>query len=137
MKRESQLLFEKAKRSLNAAESLFKEGNFDFSASRSYYAMFYAVEAILLEKGKTYSKHSGVISGFHEHFVATNELPKGFHQDLHQAFEDREEADYAFLDPFPKEEAEDLLGKARAFVAGLEEYLRRDLSNNMLKKGRS
>jgi uncharacterized protein (UPF0332 family) len=45
-------LIKKAKDSLEAAESLFKDGFYDFSASRTYYAMFYTTEAVLLTKNK-------------------------------------------------------------------------------------
>ncbi len=43
MKRDRDILelLEKAKESLEAAKSLLKDGFYDFSASRSYYAMFY------------------------------------------------------------------------------------------------
>ncbi|CAD6493933.1 MAG: hypothetical protein CHKLHMKO_00588 [Candidatus Argoarchaeum ethanivorans] len=39
-------LIEKAKESLDAAKSLFEAGFYDFSAGRSYYAMFYTAEAV-------------------------------------------------------------------------------------------
>jgi len=44
--------------------------------NRSYYAMFYAVLAFLLRKGKAYKKHSGVIGAFESLFVRTGLLPK-------------------------------------------------------------
>jgi len=52
MKRDRDIseLLKKAKESLEAAKSLFKSRFYDFSASRSYYAMFYITEAILLTK---------------------------------------------------------------------------------------
>lgn len=40
-------LIKKARESLNAAKDLLKSGYPDFSAGRSYYAMFYAIEAVL------------------------------------------------------------------------------------------
>ena len=41
------ILIEKAAESLQAAQSLLKEGYHGFCASRAYYAMFYAAEAVL------------------------------------------------------------------------------------------
>lgn len=38
----------KSKRSLKTAKTLFDSGDFDFSVSRAYYAMFYIAEAALL-----------------------------------------------------------------------------------------
>jgi uncharacterized protein (UPF0332 family) len=47
-------LIKKAEESLEAAESLFKMGFYDFSASRTYYAMFYMTEAVLLTKNLSF-----------------------------------------------------------------------------------
>lgn len=116
MNPETGLLIDKGDRSLAAAEVLFAKGDYDFAASRAYYAMFYLAEAALLEKGKTFSKHTGVIDGFYHEFVATGRVSRELHHDLHVAFEDRVQGDYAFLDPFPKEDAEILLKKAEEFV---------------------
>ncbi|MFQ5848755.1 MAG: HEPN domain-containing protein, partial [Candidatus Methylomirabilales bacterium] len=69
MTRDVEKLMEKGRRSFAAAEQLFKSGDYDFSASRAYYAMFYLAEAGLLAKGLAFSKHSRVISAFSEHLV--------------------------------------------------------------------
>lgn len=55
-------LLGKAGESIAAAELLLRDGYVDFSASRSYYAMFYSVEALLLAQDLSFSKHSAVIS---------------------------------------------------------------------------
>ena len=123
MKKETHLLLQKAKRSLAAARTLLKKGDYDFAASRGYYAMFYAAEAALLEAGKTFSKHTGVISGFYHEFVATNRVPQQLHQHLHEAFADRSTGDYGFLDPFPKEDAEQILVHAKDFIAVMEKIV--------------
>lgn len=123
MKPETKLLLEKSHRSLEAATLLFKNKDYDFSASRAYYAMFYIAEGALLEKGLTFSKHAAVISGFYHHFIATKEIDQKFHQNFHRAFEDRHEGDYAFLDPFPRKEAQSLLKAAKEFVMEIEKWL--------------
>jgi len=53
--------------------------------NRAYYAMFYAVLALLLREGKSYSKHSGVIGAFDTGFVRTGLLPKELSASLHRA----------------------------------------------------
>ncbi len=68
----------KAHRSLRSAEKQLNENDYDFGTSRAYYAVFYAMEAALLSKGLVFSKHSGVIRGFSEHFVKTGIMPKEF-----------------------------------------------------------
>ena len=76
MKPEQKALIEKAQASLNAARLLFDEHYFGFAASRAYYAMFYVVEALLLEEGSAFSKHSAVIAAFGQLFVKTGRVPR-------------------------------------------------------------
>jgi uncharacterized protein (UPF0332 family) len=49
MSPEVKALLHKAGESLQAAELLQREGYLDFAASRAYYAMFYAAQALLLD----------------------------------------------------------------------------------------
>ena len=71
MKPDIQALINKAKDSLGAAKALVTDGYNDFAASRAYYAMFYIAEAMLLQLGLSYSKHSAVISAFGREYTKT------------------------------------------------------------------
>lgn len=44
---EQQALVDKARRSLEAAQSLIDQGFYDFAVSRAYYAMFCVAQALL------------------------------------------------------------------------------------------
>lgn len=123
MKKETVLLLEKARRALDAARMLLAKQDPDFAASRAYYAMFYAAEAALLERGQSFSKHAGVISGFYHEFIASGELPKELHQWFHAAADDRSQGDYGFLEAFPEAEAERILKEAGDFVAQVGRFL--------------
>lgn len=85
--------------------------------------MFYMAEAALLTKGLSYSKHSGIIAAFWEHFVKPGTLPKSLHQALARAFDERNQGDYGFEAPFPSSEAEGVLSDARDFVEAVSRYL--------------
>lgn len=87
-------LKEKAERSFQAAKILHEKGDYDFAISRAYYAIFYIAEALLLMKGKEYSTHSALISGFHQIYIQTGLLQRKFHTYLDEAYDLREEADY-------------------------------------------
>ena len=125
MSRETDALIEKARRSIAAAKRLLNDGDADFAASRAYFGMFHVAEALLLSRGLTYSKHSGVIAGLHEHFVRTGELPREHFDAFRKAFEVRSTADYGYLEPFPVGSARGLIGRAEAFVSEVEALLRR------------
>ncbi len=56
------------------------EGNGSLQSiiNRSYYAMFYAVLALLLQSGISTSKHTGVLAAFDKEFVRKGVFSKDF-----------------------------------------------------------
>ncbi|MEW5816216.1 MAG: HEPN domain-containing protein [Spirochaetota bacterium] len=118
-----QELMQKADESIRAAEILLNDGLFDFSASRSYYAMFYVAEAALLQKDLSFSKHSGVIAAFGKEYIKTGTLPVDLHESLLEAFSMRNKGDYGASHSVMKEEAERLIEKSRIFISAVSEIL--------------
>ncbi len=94
LKDQIQMIIDKAHRSLSAAHRNFDAGDYDFAASRAYYAVFYSMEAVLLTKNLTFSKHSGIISAFNLHFVKEGYFPKTFGKSINQLFSERQTGDY-------------------------------------------
>ena len=117
-------LLDKAQRSLRVAQRLMEEKDFDFSASRAYYAMFYMAEALLLTKQSRSSRHSAVIAEFFKHFVKSGLLRREFHEMLYRAFEERQIGDYGFEEDFPRKEAASLVGDARRFLEATRPLLK-------------
>lgn len=120
---ETSALIEKARRYLKSAEILLKDGDFESSASRTYYAMFYVAEAALLTKNLSFSSHKGVISGFGEHFVKTGIFSKEMGRELNRAFEKRQIGDYEYTFAISKKEAEQLLMSGKEFVSTIANWL--------------
>ena len=117
-------LIKKAKKFLKSAENLLKLGDFDSSVSRTYYSMFYSVEAILLTKNLKYKSHRGVISAFGEHFIKTNIFSKEMSDQLRNAMDKRNEGDYEYETAINKEEAKKLLQSGQEFVKIIIDYLK-------------
>lgn len=117
-------LVDKARRSLEAAGLLVDRGHPDFAASRSYYAMFYLAEALLLERGMEFAKHSAVLSAFGREFAKTGLFPSVHHQHLCQAEALRIIGDYDAMDHVDGEAAREHLDHAAQFLAAAELYLR-------------
>jgi len=59
----------RAHEALDEALLLLQEGHANTFVNRLYYACFYAVSALLLTKGLSSAKHSGVRALFHQKFV--------------------------------------------------------------------
>ena len=120
---ETGALIKKAKRYLKSAEMLLKDGDFESSVSRTYYAMFYSTEAALLMKNLSFSSHKGVISAFGEHFVKTGVFPKPMGRELNRAFEKRQMGDYEYTFVISDEEAEEILQSGKEFVNKIADWL--------------
>jgi len=121
--KEVKTLIQRSERAIASAELLLSEGDFDSSVSRSYYAMFYATEALLLTKKLKFSSHRSVISLFGEHFVKSGTLKQEMGRRLSKTFEKRLLGDYSFAPEVNEEEAKEALGWAREFVKEIGEYL--------------
>jgi uncharacterized protein (UPF0332 family) len=116
-------LIKKAKESLGAAEQLLKRYP-DFSASRSYYAMFYAVQALLLTRNLAFSKHSAVIAAFGKEFIKSGLLPATLHRYISEAFDTRQAGDYGPIGSVSEEIALVLTDQAKEIIEVIEEYLK-------------
>ncbi len=87
---------ERAFMTLKDAKGLVGIGGSSLSIIRnSYYAMFYAVLAVLATVDKGAKKHSGVISLFNMHFIKTDIFPRELGKMLSNAFDLRQESDYS------------------------------------------
>ena len=114
---------EQADESLDAARILLEQNLTRSSVNRSYYAMFYAVLALLVTRKQETSKHSGAISLFDKEFVKTGMFKIEFSRWLHDAFDLRQRSDYVAQVQVSKEEASQMLAQAKAFVAGVKSKL--------------
>lgn len=123
MKREVQALLQKAHDSLRAAEVLHQEDFADFCASRAYYALFYAAEALLLDRDLTFSSHSAVIAAFGKEFAKTGLLDQKYHRYLLDAQDSRNVGDCGVGPGVTDSQAQKVLGWAREFITAAEQYL--------------
>ena len=121
--KEAKALIKKAQRYLKSAEILLQDKDFESSVSRTYYAMFYCAEAVLLTKNLSFSSHKGVISAFGEHFIKTGIFPKELGRELNRAFEKRQIGDYEYTSLISNEEAKEILNSGRQFINTIENWL--------------
>ncbi len=117
-------LIERAKRYLKSAEILLREGDYESSVSRTYYAMFYSAQAVLLTKSLSFSSHKGVISAFGEHFVKADIFSREMGRELNKAFEKRQIGDYEYTFVISKNEAKDILKNGEKFIEKIIQHLR-------------
>jgi uncharacterized protein (UPF0332 family) len=114
---------ERAHETLADAELLLNQNRLPAAANRIYYAMFYAAVALLITKGLSSSRHSGVIGLFHREFVKTGSFPVELAQYISLAFDERLEGDYGDYVQFERADLDDLLLNARRFVGKTVEII--------------
>ncbi len=124
MRRDPELI-SKAKRFLRSAELLFDDGDYDSVASRCYYSMFLATEAMLHAKGLRSHTHKGSMGLFGQHLVRPGDVDAVHGKALRTAFDLRQRGDYAIGAPVDKNDARVLLDQTRAFIDMAETWLRR------------
>jgi uncharacterized protein len=115
---------EQAGEALSAARINFASNLNRSAVNRAYYAMFYAVLALLASRQSETSRHSGAISQFDQFFVKPGLLPTEFSRWLHDAFLNRQAADYGAELTLASEDIERLLSRAGDFVAGVRDLLK-------------
>ena len=125
MKPEVAELIDKAKESLEVARLIFDRGFLDFSASRAYYALFYIAQALLLDRGLSFSSHGAVISAYGREFAKTKLLDPKYHKYLIQAQHIRNIGDYGPPHGVTESQASQLLQWAEEFLTAARGYLAR------------
>lgn len=126
LKLQLERMLQKASRSLEASKQHIDVGDFDFASSRAYYSVFYAMEAALLTKNLSFSKHGGVISSFNQHFVKQGIFPKEFSKWIARLFRERQTGDYLFEHSIDEKDAKEDVEISGKILNAIVNYLRRE-----------
>lgn len=122
MNNEILALLKKSEDSIKGARLLFDDKLYGFAVSRAYYAMFYLVSAVLLEKNLNFSKHQAVVAAFGQHFIKTGIFEHKFHKYLVEAFEQRQIGDYEPMEEITKETTQKSINRALEFLNAVKVY---------------
>jgi uncharacterized protein (UPF0332 family) len=124
MTEEVKKLFEKAEHALEVAEELLKSGYPSDSASKIYYSMFYAAQALLKSEGIDVTKHSAVESAFGYYFAKPGRIDPKYHRMLIDARKIREIADYDIQEEIVAPVASLKVEEGRAFLSAIKALLK-------------
>jgi len=109
--------------SLEEALILLKRDHVNTFVNRLYYACFYAVTALLLSKGLSSSKHSGVRALFHQNFVKNELITREMGKFYDKLFDTRQKGDYADLVYFDKKEVGSWFDEAKKFIGSIKKII--------------
>ena len=113
----------RSRQHLKSARDLLRNDDYADSISRSYYAIFQSARALLAINGLDNRKHSGVVSLFNRHFIMAGKLDKHWAVVLKDARRSREMADYTEIAEFSRQDAEEQIADAEAFVLAVENLI--------------
>ncbi len=116
-------LLTRARESIRAARLLIQESLPNIAASRAYYAMFYVAEALLFQRGLTFSSHSAVIAAYGKEFARSKEIDPKFHRYLIASQDARQVGDYGVGRSVSLVEAGQVVEWADEFLGVAETYL--------------
>ena len=111
---------QQSEESLEEAEYLFDGNKSPRSViNRAYYAMFYAILALLIFEKYSSSKHSGVLSYFNSHFVKAGLIPRELGRAVNKAFDMRLRGDYREHVTLTREQVAPFLDQAKKFIGAV------------------
>lgn len=88
------LRLETSRKTYEAAIVLIETGFSSSAVNRLYYSVFYAVNALLVNKGISVRTHSGIKQQFSLHFIKTKIINSEYGRLLAKLFDLRQKADY-------------------------------------------
>ncbi len=106
---------EKANNTLVDAKNFMGKASTESIVNRIYYAMFHTVNALLITKGLSSSKHSGVRALFNKEIVNKGLIEKQFGEFYADMYDRRQKADYKDFVKFEEGEVREWLSKAEEF----------------------
>jgi uncharacterized protein (UPF0332 family) len=126
LSRQLRIMMNKAKDSLGVARHLHEQGHYNDAASKAYYAVFHSLQAILLTKNMSYSKHSAVLGAFNKEFVFNKVFAKDFYNKIARLFKDRQIGDYEYEKVIDCESSNADVNDAELIINAITEYLHKE-----------
>ncbi|MEW6621095.1 MAG: HEPN domain-containing protein [bacterium] len=116
-------LIEKSEHAIEVAEELIKDGYPSDAASKIYYSMFYAAQALLKSEGIDVVKHSAVESALGYYFAKPGRIDSKYHRMLINARKIREIADYDIQEEIVEPTASLKIEEGKTFLSAIKHLL--------------
>ena len=114
---------ESARKTFEAAKVLSENGFWNSAVNRLYYAVFYAVNALLILNEIQTKSHSATKSQFSLHFVKTGRFDKKYGRLLSELFDWRQKGDYENMFDYNSDLVEPLFEPAVEMIELIEEEI--------------
>lgn len=111
---------ESSRKTFEAAKVLAQNGFWNSAVNRLYYAVFYAVNALLVLNKIQTKSHSATKSQFSLHFVKTGKFDKKYGRLLAELFDWRQKGDYENIFDYDSDSVQPLFLPVEEFISLIE-----------------
>lgn len=116
--------WDRARESLEAARRELAADSYNFAMNRAYYALFYAVSALLLEEGRRFKKHSGVRATFNREIIKTGRMEQKHGELYNEIFDERQAGDYVAFTQFGASYVQEKIDACEQFLADIRPLIK-------------
>lgn len=114
---------ERACEEYQTAELLFANDKLKAANNRAYYAIYFAITAVLCLEPIAFKKHKDTIAYFNQHYVHTDKFPKELGRAISKAAKVRHASDYDDFYIASREEAEKQIQTAGNLIEQVKKYI--------------
>ena len=115
---------EKAKETLRTAQILFEDvKDYTSANNRAYYAIFYAIRAVLALEEIDFKRHKDVIAYFNKKYIKTEIFSRKLGSKIAQAQRVREDSDYDDKYQISQEKTKQQINTAEEVIENVEFYI--------------
>jgi uncharacterized protein (UPF0332 family) len=114
----------------NAASILAENGFWNSAVNRLYYAVFYAVNALLVQNDIHANSHSGTRSQFTLHYIKTGKLDKKFGKLLAELYDWRQKGDYENIFDYNAESVNPMFSLVLEMIEEIEKKVKNNKDYN-------
>ena len=115
---------ESSRKTFEAAKVLAQNGFWNSAVNRLYYAVFYAVNALLVLNKIQTKSHSATKSQFSLHFVKTGKIEKKYGRLLAELYDWRQKGDYDNIFDYDNESVQPLFRPVEEFIELIENEIK-------------
>lgn len=114
---------ERAREEHQTAELLFANDKLKAANNRAYYAIYFALTAVLCLEPIVFKRHKDTIAYFNQNYVHTEKFPKEIGKAISKAAKVRHASDYDDFYIASREEAEKQIQTAEKLIELVNEYI--------------
>lgn len=116
---------EQARESLRASQIMLENNMIKDAINRSYYAVFYAMKAVLAIEEKDFKRHKDVVAYFNKMYVSTDKFSRELGRMIAKLQQLREKSDYDDFFIASKEKAEQQVVSAQKVITEVDRFLKK------------